>query len=100
MREIKPENRLDPEESKELIFPIFSIGLKHLPEAEKWDFDDEYEVSLKLRMKRLSKLEADGERSEGSVDFEIIGIGVDRDKQMREIDKQKEDKGAGSYRER
>lgn len=100
MRIIKPENRLSPEEPKELEFPTFSIGLKHLPEAEKWTVGDEYEVSLKLKMKTLSKGEDMGERSEGLASFDIIGIDVDREQQMEEINKEKEEKSEGSFRER
>ena len=100
MREIKPENRLEPTEIKQADYPSFSIGLKHLPEAEKWKVGDDYKVSLKLRMKKLSKAEAQGEQSDGSVEFDIIGVETDREEQMKEIDKRKEEDSEGSYKQR
>lgn len=104
MREIKPESRLDPEEPKELQFPTFSIGLKHLPEAEKWNVGDDYVVSLKLQMTTLSKGESLGEKSEGSASFNVLGIDViDEEGKQAEPEETKEEKEAkseGSFRER
>ena len=101
MREIEPEDRFLPEEATNLDFPSFSIGLKHLPEAEKWKIGEEYEVAFKLKLKRISKEERDGEKSEGSIGFDTVGIDVERDDVIVEKkDEGGEEKSEGSYRSR
>ena len=95
MREVKPENRLTPEEVNTINFPSFSIGLKHIPEAEKWKVGDEYEIALRLRMTRISKGGIDGENSDGSVGFDVVGIDVKREDVL--VEKEDEEKSEGSY---
>ena len=95
MREVKPEDRFLPEEATNLDFPSFSIGLKHLPEAEKWKVGDEYEIALRLRMTRISKGGIDGENSDGSVGFDVVGIDVKREDVL--VEKEDEEKSEGSY---
>ena len=98
MREVKPENRLTPEEANTINFPSFSIGLKHIPEAEKWKVGDEYEIALRLRMTRISKEGRDVENSDGSVGsvgFDVIGIDVKREDVI--VEKEDEEKSEGSY---
>ncbi len=73
-RKIEPENpkKFDAEVPRKDIYPRFSIDLKHLPEAKKWEIKKKYGVSFELEMTGIEI----GERY-SNVSFEIKAIRVD-----------------------
>lgn len=79
MRSIQPEKMSEMKEMTEgparKIYPHFGIGLKHLPEAKKWDLEKKYVVTLELTMTGKSINERMG-REDGYADFDITGIEV------------------------
>ena len=74
MRKIKPETmgEMKATESKPM-YPHFSIGLKHLPEAKKWEIGKKYKIALELKMNSLSIDKMMGEEH-GHAGFDIVGI--------------------------
>jgi len=107
MREVKPKviNRYEVPSKVEASkpqkkYPNISIDLNTLPEAKKWEVENEYVVTLKLRMTgiRMSKSKDiyDMEYN-NNASFDIIGVDVKEtndkktDKSNKESDSMSED---------
>ena len=74
MRKIKPEKMEGMKEmASKPMYPHFSIGLMHLPEAKKWEIGKKYKIALELKMNSLSIDKMMGEEH-GHAGFDIIGI--------------------------
>jgi len=73
LRKIEPKSRKELHEldfdSKEKMFPTFSIENVHLPEAKDWEIGQEYHVLLKLKMTGFSN-----SKFQKNSDYDIIGI--------------------------
>lgn len=107
MREVKPKviNRYEKpsitEASKpQKKYPNISIDLNTLPEAKKWEVENEYVVTLKLRMTgiRMSKSKDSYDMEyNNNASFDIIGVDVKEtndkktDKSNKESDSMSED---------
>ena len=52
-------------------YPYFSIDLKHLPEAKKWEIGKTYEIALQIKQTGIHQIEGTGDAQ-----FEIHGIKV------------------------
>lgn len=107
MREVKPKviNRYEVPSKAEASkpqkkYPNISIDLNTLPEAKKWEVENEYVVTLKLRMTgiRMSKSKDSYDMEyNNNASFDIIGVDVKEtndkktDKTNKESDSMGED---------
>ena len=73
-RIIKPKERKENlEMPRKEIYPRFSIGLEHLPEAKKWEIGKEYILGLKLEMTGITI-----EENYSNVSFEVKAIEAEK----------------------
>ena len=86
-RKIKPEKTgkggVEPMEMPKEIYPHFSIGLEHLPEAKKWDIGKEYYVSLKLKQTSMDMHKGKSGKDMGAAGFDIVGIHAEEHKESK-----------------
>ena len=61
-------------ESPKEMYPMFSIGVEHLPEAKKWRIGETYHVLLEVKQTGISMHKTEGEKDRGHVSFDITGI--------------------------
>jgi hypothetical protein len=96
-REIKYEKMEGPKAVEGPHYPMLYLSLEHLPEAENWKNGETYEITLRVKQRSITKSEDEKGKS-GSFNFDIVAVKTEG--QARNPDKEKEEKGEGSYRDR
>ena len=92
-KEIKLE-KPKKEEGISKLYPSLYFSFDEVPEMEKLKFDKEYEITLKVKPRSISKRE-EKEKKSGSIDLDIIAYKMD------DIDKKEaEENSEGSYQKR
>jgi len=83
MNKIKPmsgEKMMEADMPKKM-YPMFHIGLEHLPEAKNWKPGETYQVGLQIKMTGMDMHKDDKNSKErGNVNFDITGIEVQKAK--------------------
>lgn len=83
------------EAPKRAHYPSLYLLLKTIPEARNWKPNETNEITLQVKVDSITINKSKDEES-GSVRLEITGLAVGK----KEEDKEKEEKSAGSYKER
>ena len=75
MRKIKPETMKEAkaEVPSRPLYPHFSIGMEHLPEAKNWEVGKKYRIALQMKMTGKNIEQRVG-KDWSHAEFDIIGI--------------------------